>query len=176
MLLDGKRTITPMLLVIVAIGTTDLLFALDSIPAVFGLTKEPYIVFAVNAFALMGLRQLYFLLGGLLQRLIYLHRGLAILLAFIGVKLILEALHSIGVPVPTIGTLASLAVIVVVIGATAAVSLLAVRRNPDLVAQVEAEEGIDATLDYGKALGGLHHEDAGDGEVGGPGGSPKDPK
>ncbi len=160
--LDGKRTITPMLLVIVAIGTTDLLFALDSIPAVFGLTKEAYIVFAVNAFALMGLRQLYFLLGGLLERLVYLHRGLAILLGLIGVKLILEALHSVGVDVPTVGTWVSLAVIVVVIGVTAATSLIAVKRNPDLIAEVQAEEGIDETLDFGKALGGLHHEQSDD--------------
>jgi len=82
-----------MLLVIVALGTTDLLFALDSIPAIYGLTKEPYIVFTANVFALMGLRQLYFLIGGLLERLIYLSYGLAVLLGFIGIKLVLHALH-----------------------------------------------------------------------------------
>jgi tellurite resistance protein TerC len=89
----GKRLFTPMLVVMVAIGSTDLLFALDSIPAIYGLTSEPYIVFMANVFALMGLRQLYFLLGGLLQRLVYLTYGLSFILAFIGVKLVLEALH-----------------------------------------------------------------------------------
>ncbi len=130
--IDGRRAITPMLLVMIAIGTTDLLFALDSIPAVFGLTSEPYIVFAVNAFALMGLRQLYFLLGGLLQRLVYLHRGLAVLLAFIGLKLVLEALHSLGLNVPVPGTLLSLVVIIVVMGVTAVVSVWAVRKGVGL--------------------------------------------
>ena len=90
----GKRLFTPMLIVMIAIGTTDLLFALDSIPAIFGITKEPFLVFTANVFALMGLRQLYFLLGGLLERLVYLNYGLAAVLAFIGVKLFLEALHS----------------------------------------------------------------------------------
>ena len=90
---DGKRLITPMFIVIVTLGTTDLLFALDSIPAIYGLTKEPYLVFTANVFALMGLRQLYFLIGGLLERLIYLSYGLAVLLGFIGVKLVLHALH-----------------------------------------------------------------------------------
>jgi len=91
--LQGRRFITPMLIVMIAIGTTDVLFALDSIPAIYGLTKEPYIVFTANAFALLGLRQLYFLLGGLLRRLVYLSYGLSIILGFIGVKLVLEALH-----------------------------------------------------------------------------------
>ncbi|HEX2176728.1 MAG TPA: TerC family protein [Nocardioidaceae bacterium] len=90
---NGKKLITPMLLVMLALGTTDLLFALDSIPAIYGLTSEPYLVFTANVFALMGLRQLYFLIGGLLKRLVYLSYGLAFLLAFIGVKLVLEALH-----------------------------------------------------------------------------------
>jgi tellurite resistance protein TerC len=90
----GKRLFTPMLIVMIAIGTTDLIFALDSIPAIFGITKEPYLVFTANVFALMGLRQLYFLLGGLLERLVYLNIGLAVVLAFIGVKLFLEALHT----------------------------------------------------------------------------------
>ena len=88
----GKRIFTPMLIVMIAIGTTDLIFALDSIPAIFGLTTEPYLVFTANVFALMGLRQLYFLLGGLLDRLVYLSIGLAVVLGFIGVKLVLEAL------------------------------------------------------------------------------------
>jgi tellurite resistance protein TerC len=94
----GKRLFTPMLIVMIAIGTTDLIFALDSIPAIFGITKEPYLVFAANVFALMGLRQLYFLLGGLLERLVYLNIGLAFVLAFIGVKLVLEALHTNTLP------------------------------------------------------------------------------
>ena len=94
--LDGRRLITPMLFVVVALGTTDLLFALDSIPAIYGLTQEPYLVFTANVFALMGLRQLYFLIGGLLQRLVYLSVGLSIILAFIGVKLVLHAMHEYG--------------------------------------------------------------------------------
>ena len=114
---DGRRMVTPMLMVMLAIGSTDLLFALDSIPAIFGLTQEPYLVFTANAFALMGLRQLYFLLGGLLTRLVYLSYGLAVILAFIGVKLVLEALHENSlpfinggepVPVPTVGIALSL--------------------------------------------------------------------
>ena len=95
---DGKRLITPMFVVILALGLTDLLFALDSIPAIYGLTYEPYIVLTANIFALMGLRQLYFLIGGLLKRLVYLSYGLSVLLAFIGVKLILHALHENELP------------------------------------------------------------------------------
>ncbi len=130
---NGKKVMTPMLLVMVAIGGTDILFALDSIPAIFGLTQEPYIVFTATAFSLMGLRQLYFLIDGLLDRLIYLSWGLAIILAFIGVKLILHALHentlpfiNDGQPVHvvevTIGV--SLAVIVGVLIITVLASLL----------------------------------------------------
>jgi tellurite resistance protein TerC len=95
---DGKRWVTPMLLTIVAIGFIDLVFAFDSIPAIYGLTSEAYIVFTANAFALMGLRQLYFLIGGLLERLVYLAQGLAVILAFIGVKLVLHAMHVNEVP------------------------------------------------------------------------------
>ncbi len=95
---NGKRLITPMFLVVLTLGTTDLLFALDSIPAIYGLTKDPYLVFTANIFALMGLRQLYFLIGGLLQRLIFLSYGLAFLLGFIGVKLVMHALHENQVP------------------------------------------------------------------------------
>ncbi|SCL69627.1 tellurite resistance protein TerC [Micromonospora citrea] len=95
---NGKRMFTPMLIVMIAIGTTDLIFALDSIPAIFGITQEPYLVFTANVFALMGLRQLYFLLGGLLERLIYLSYGLAVVLGFIGVKLVLEALAENNLP------------------------------------------------------------------------------
>ncbi len=95
---SGRRLVTPMLIVMITIGSTDVLFALDSIPAIFGLTKEPYIVFTTNAFALLGLRQLYFLLGGLLKRLVYLSEGLSVILGFIGIKLILEALHTNELP------------------------------------------------------------------------------
>ena len=119
----GRRLMTPLLVVIIAIGTTDLLFALDSIPAVFGLTKDPYIVFTANAFALMGLRQLYFLVGGLLSRLVYLSYGLAVILGFIGVKLVLEALVSVGVHAPHISTTVSLAVIGGVLAVTTVASL-----------------------------------------------------
>ena len=109
---------SPMAIVLVAIAFTDLVFALDSIPAIFGLTKDPYIVFTANAFALMGLRQLYFLLGGLMDKLIYLTKGLAVILGFIGVKLIIEALHGgdihkiFGVEIPEISTQFSLLVII----------------------------------------------------------------
>ncbi|MFL6100853.1 MAG: TerC/Alx family metal homeostasis membrane protein [Actinomycetales bacterium] len=95
---NGRRVVTPMLVVLVALGTTDLLFALDSIPAIYGLTKEPYLVLMANIFALMGLRQLYFLIGGLLERLVFLSLGLSFLLGFIGVKLILHALHENELP------------------------------------------------------------------------------
>jgi tellurite resistance protein TerC len=130
---NGRRMVTPMLIVMIAIGTTDLLFALDSIPAIFGLTKEPYLVFTANAFALMGLRQLYFLIGGLLDRLVYLPIGLSVLLGFIGFKLILEALHDNelpflnggdGLPVWEISTGTSLAVIGGVLVVTTIASLI----------------------------------------------------
>lgn len=123
----GRRLVTPMLVVMVAIGTTDVLFALDSIPAIFGLTREPYIVLTANAFALMGLRQLYFLLGGLLKRLVHLSYGLSIILGFIGVKLVLHALHESGVHVPEVGIPLSLGVICVVLAVTTVTSLLATR-------------------------------------------------
>ena len=130
---------TPLIVVMVAIGTTDVLFALDSIPAIFGLTKEPYLVFTANAFALMGLLQLYFLLGGLLDRLVYLPFGLAVILGFIGVKLILEALHTNTLPfinggepvewAPEISTAVSLAVIVGVLIVTTVASVVKARRD-----------------------------------------------
>jgi tellurite resistance protein TerC len=127
---DGRRLVTPMLIVMVAIGTTDLLFAVDSIPAVFGLTKEPYLVFTANAFALMGLRQLFFLIGGLLDRLVYLSKGLAFILGFIGVKLILEALHHHGVAwAPEVPILVSLGVIVGTLTVTTIASLAKSRRD-----------------------------------------------
>jgi tellurite resistance protein TerC len=126
----GRRMVTPMLIVMVAIGTTDLLFALDSIPAIFGLTKDAFIVFTANAFALMGLRQLYFLLGGLLQRLIYISYGLSFILGFIGVKLILEALHTSGVAwAPEVPIWVSLSVIGVTMVVTTLASLIKARRD-----------------------------------------------
>lgn len=159
---DGHRVFTPMLLVMLAIGTTDLLFALDSIPAVFGLTQEAYIVFAANAFALMGLRQLYFMLHGLLDKLIYLNRGLAVILAFIGVKLVLEAVHeTTSLSVPVIPIWLSLAVIVGVLAVTTVTSLLAVRRNPALAAlSEEALAEREAEHDFGLALTALQPEPA----------------
>ncbi|MFC5834930.1 TerC family protein [Nonomuraea insulae] len=126
--IDGRRMVTPMLIVMVAIGSTDLLFALDSIPAIFGLTKDPFIVFTANAFALMGLRQLYFLLGGLLQRLVYISYGLAFILGFIGVKLVLEALHSSHVSwAPEIPIWVSLSVIGATMVITTVASLIKAR-------------------------------------------------
>lgn len=127
---DGRRAVTPLFLVLVAIGSSDLLFALDSIPAVFGVTAEPYIVFAANAFALLGLRALYFLVQGLLDRLVYLSTGLALILAFIGIKLGLHWGHTVNSRVPTISTVLSLAVIAVVLAVTTVASLLKVRRDP----------------------------------------------
>lgn len=129
----GRRMVTPMLIVMIAIGTTDLVFALDSIPAIFGLTREPFLVFTANAFALMGLRQLYFLIGGLLRKLVYLPLGLAAILAFVGIKLILDALHGDAVPfmdgrqsipVPEINIGFSLGFIVVVLVVTTVASLV----------------------------------------------------
>ena len=142
---NGIRVVSPMLIVIIALGTTDLLFALDSIPAIFGITQEPYLVFTANVFALMGLRQLYFLLGGLLKKLVYLSLGLSFILAFIGVKLVLHALHENElpfinggehVPVPEIPTLLSLGVIIVTLAVTAVASLAKARREERL-AQAE---------------------------------------
>jgi tellurite resistance protein TerC len=145
---DGRRLVTPMLIVIIAIGTTDLLFALDSIPAIFGLTKEPYLVFTTNAFALMGLRQLYFLVGGLLDRLVYLNKGLAVVLGFIGVKLVLETLHHDGVAwAPEISIAGSLLVIVGTLAVTTVASLVASRRasSGDGVTSTDTDEvGTDA--------------------------------
>lgn len=133
-IIDGKRYMTPMMMVMLAIGMTDIMFALDSIPAIFGLTDAPYIVFTANAFALLGLIELYFLIGGLLKRLVYLSLGLAVVLAFIGVKLIIEAMHGNrlsfingGQPidlVPAIPTWLSLIIIVSILAVTTIASLL----------------------------------------------------
>lgn len=133
----GVRYFTPMLIVFIAIGTTDVMFAFDSIPAIFGLTKDPFIVFTTNVFALLGLQQLYFLLGSLLDRLVYLPIGLSVVLGFIGIKLIMEALRGNTLPfinggkgisaIPDIPTWASLAVIIVSLGTAAAASLMKAR-------------------------------------------------
>ena len=137
--IDGHRFFTPMLIVLIAIGSTDLIFALDSIPAIFGITHSPFIVFTANVFALMGLRQLYFLLGGLLERLEYLKYGIAFILFFIGVKLVLHALHNNEVPfinggegvdwAPEIDTWTSLAVIVASMAVATVASLIRTRRD-----------------------------------------------
>ncbi|MBM7438308.1 TerC family protein [Streptomyces sp. HB132] len=137
---NGKRVMTPLMVVMLAIGTTDVLFALDSIPAIFGLTQDPYIVFTANAFALMGLRQLYFLIGGLLKKLVHLSYGLSVILGFIGVKLVLHALHESGVHVPEISIAFSLAVIGGVLVITTITSLIANKKQ----AALEAEEKGDS--------------------------------
>jgi tellurite resistance protein TerC len=128
---DGVRVATPLFVVFVAIGSSDLLFALDSIPAVFGVTEEPFIVFAANAFALLGLRALYFLVTGLLDRLVYLSTGLSLILAFIGVKLLLHYGHLQDDAIPEVATSTSLLVIVAVLAITVAASLLKARRDPE---------------------------------------------
>ncbi len=136
---DGsRRMVTPLFLVLVAIGGTDILFALDSIPAVFGVTEEVYIVFAANAFALLGLRALFFLVTGLLDRLVYLSTGLSLILAFIGVKLALHWGHLQSDSVPEISTTTSLVVIAVVLTITTVASLVKVRRDPTLRAHAGA--------------------------------------
>lgn len=137
---DGRRFATPMLLTIVAIGVIDFVFAVDSIPAIYGLTSEAYLVFTANAFALMGLRQLYFLIGGLLERLVYLAQGLAVILAFIGVKLVLHALHVNELPfvnggqpltqVPEVPIWLSLIVIAATLTVATVASLLKSRGEP----------------------------------------------
>jgi tellurite resistance protein TerC len=126
----GRRMFTPLFLALLAIGSTDLLFAFDSIPAVFGVTNHAYIVFAANAFALLGLRALYFLVSGLLNRLVYLSTGLAAILAFIGAKLIVEFAHHQHPAIPEIPTGISLALIAGVLAATAIASVIKARRDP----------------------------------------------
>src|SRR4051794_2405039 len=157
----GRKLWTPMIVVFLALGTTDLLFALDSIPAIFGLTREAFIVFTANVFALMGLRQLYFLLGGLLKRLVFLSMGLAVILAFIGVKLILEAVHENQYPfmghreplesVPTVPTWLSLLVILAVLVVATVASLLKTRGQlpaaPAVGAEPEAPEEVVGGVD-----------------------------
>jgi len=131
---NGKRIATPMFLVMIAIASTDLLFALDSIPATFGVTQEPFLVFAANAFALLGLRALYFLLKGLLDKLIYLSLGLSIILMFIGVKLIMTYLHEVWYDVPKIPIVVSLLVIALILIISTVASLVKSKRDPSAVA------------------------------------------
>jgi tellurite resistance protein TerC len=140
---DGKRLATPMLTVMVAIASTDLLFALDSIPATFGVTQEPFLVFAANAFALLGLRALYFLLKGLLDKLIYLSLGLSLILMFIGVKLILTYLHEVWYEVPKIPTVGSLSVIGLILVVSTVASLVKSKNDPTAIAHAGRITGGD---------------------------------
>ncbi|MER5442620.1 TerC family protein [Streptomyces sp. NPDC002790] len=141
----GKKVMTPLLVVMLAIGMTDVLFAMDSIPAIFGLTQDPYVVFTANAFALMGLRQLYFLIGGLLKKLVHLSYGLSVILAFIGVKLVLHALHESGVHVPEISIPVSLSVICGVLIITTITSLLASKKQAEKdAAEAAQKDSIEA--------------------------------
>ncbi len=148
--IDGKRLFTPILIVFIAIGTTDLVFALDSIPAIFGITKDPFIVFTANIFALMGLRQLYFLLGDLIDKLEYLHYGIAFILAFIGVKLVFHAMHENELPfingghgiewAPEIDTWTSLIVILASMVVATVASLIKIRVDRVKALQAAGEE------------------------------------
>jgi tellurite resistance protein TerC len=148
--IDGRKAVTPLLLVMIAIGSTDLLFALDSIPATFGVTQEPYLVFAANAFALLGLRALYFLLKGLLDKLVYLSTGLSIILIFIGIKLVLTWAHETWPDtVPKIPTNVSLTFIISVLIITGVASWLKVRKDPSAKAHA------------GRVSGGHHEDEAG---------------
>jgi tellurite resistance protein TerC len=146
---NGKRIATPMFLVMIAIASTDLLFALDSIPATFGVTQEPFLVFAANAFALLGLRALYFLLKGLLDKLVYLSLGLSIILMFIGVKLIMTYVHEIWYEVPKIPTLVSLAVIATILIVSTVASLIKVKKDPS--AHAHAGRITDGDTPHGHA-------------------------
>ncbi|UQN30153.1 TerC family protein [Brachybacterium kimchii] len=157
--IDGRRFVTPLMLTVLTIGVVDVVFAVDSIPAIFGLTEQTYIVFTANAFALMGLRQLYFLIGGLLQRLVYLAQGLAIILAFIGVKLVMHALHVNELPfvnggqpllwVPEVPIWFSLSFIGLVVAIATVASLLRTRGGTEGAStSAEVEQG-DAEVDRG---------------------------
>ena len=146
----GRWVVTPLFIVFIAIGGTDILFALDSIPAVFGVTDQAYIVFVANAFALLGLRALFFLVTGLLDRLVYLSSGLALILAFIGVKLILHWAHGLDSRVPEITTGLSLAVIGVVLAVTTVASLIKSRRDPTARAHAGAVIGAPPRTASGK--------------------------
>ena len=156
---DGRRVVTPLFLVFVAIGSTDLLFALDSIPAIFGITQEPFLVFAANAFALLGLRALYFLVAGLLDRLVYLSIGLSLILAFIGVKLILLFLHEdVDTAFPLVPTTVSLGVVIGILVVTTLASLARTRAHPEERAHAGSLRG----------HGAREGADVRAGEVGGP--------
>ncbi len=144
--IDGRRVATPLLLVMIAIGSTDVLFALDSIPATFGVTQEPYLVFTANAFALLGLRALYFVLKGALDRLVYLSIGLAVILVFIGIKLVLTYLHTLNPAFPHVPIVVSLGFIVTVLVIVTVASLLKTRKDPTLKA-------------HAGRIGGDHHKD-----------------
>jgi tellurite resistance protein TerC len=153
-IVDGQRVFTPVLIVFIALGTTDLVFALDSIPAIFGITQEPFIVFTANVFALMGLRQLYFLLGDLVEKLVYLKYGIAAILAFIGVKLFFHALHENELPfingghhvewAPEIDTFTSLGVIVGAMAIAVVASIIKLKvdaaRSPALTGDDDTPE------------------------------------
>lgn len=143
---NGKRYATPMFLVMVSIAATDLLFALDSIPATFGVTSEAFLVFAANAFALLGLRALYFLLKGLLDKLVYLSLGLSIILIFIGIKLVLTFIHEINKDIPKIPTLWSLAIIALILIISTGASLVKTKRDPQAKAHA------------GRVTSAHHHE------------------
>lgn len=172
--IDGQKYWTPMLIVFIAIGSTDILFALDSIPAIFGITQSPFIVFTTNVFALMGLRQLYFLLGGLLDRLVYLKYGIAFILAFIGVKLVFHAMHENSLPfinggqhitwVPEITTWMSLIVIVASLAIAVIASLIKsaidARKSGEALHLGPAEVEVDAEGHVHIA----HHEQPGNDE------------
>jgi tellurite resistance protein TerC len=139
---NGKKLATPMFLVMIAIASTDLLFALDSIPATFGVTQEPFLVFAANAFALLGLRALYFLLKGLLDKLIYLSLGLSIILMFIGVKLIMTYLHEVWYDVPKIPIAVSLLVIALILVVSTVASLIKSKSDPSATAHAGRVTGV----------------------------------
>jgi tellurite resistance protein TerC len=150
---DGKLRYTPLFLVLIAIGSIDLLFALDSIPAVFGVTSEAFIVFTANAFALLGLRALFFLVKGLLDRLVYLSTGLAIILAFIGVKLILHWLHvDVSPAVPEIPTLLSLGVILGILTVVVVASLVKTRNDPSVHAHAGSLKATEVKTGEGEHL------------------------
>jgi tellurite resistance protein TerC len=144
---QGRRVATPLLIVMIAIGLTDLLFALDSIPATFGVTQVPYLVFCANAFALLGLRALYFLVKGLLDRLVYLALGLSVILIFIGVKLILTFAHEANPDIPYIPTEVSLAVIIIVLTVVGVASWLKVRKDPSARAHAGHVLGMESQKD-----------------------------
>ena len=151
---DRRLMVTPLVVVLLAIGSVDLLFALDSIPAVFGVTDEPYIVLTANAFALLGLRPLFFLVKGLLDRLVYLSTGLAIILAFIGVKLLLHWAHlDLDPAIPEIPTPVSLGVIVVVLTVVTVASLVKTRRDPTVIAHAGSLRATGKTEHPGRPPG-----------------------